>query len=104
MKEETKFLSVTLTELRSLIKHELKFYGNEPVEDPVLISLEPGRFQPSKQLSVSEMVGLSGDIILRKVKRGEFPKPVQLHKKRIAWKRRDVIEWIRRLPYISTNK
>lgn len=87
--QETKF---TLTELEGLIKHQLKLFNSHAIEeDPILIKLN----------TVAEMTCLSEGIVLSKMKKGEFPKPVKVHKMRLAWKKRDVINWIKELPYVQ---
>lgn len=44
--------------------------------------------------TVFAMVGLSDTTIWRMERRGEFPRRKQLSKNRVAWSRKDIIDWI----------
>lgn len=44
--------------------------------------------------TVFAMVGLSDTTIWRMERRGEFPRRKQLSKNRVAWVRKDIIDWI----------
>lgn len=54
---------------------------------------------PTKRLlkisEVCDFVGLSRATIYRRVDSGDFPRPVQLSARRIAWLTREVTEWFR---------
>ena len=42
---------------------------------------------------VEEIVGLCRSTIFRKVRAGDFPKPLLLGKRHIAWEPEDIAEW-----------
>lgn len=44
--------------------------------------------------TVFAMVGLSDTTIWRMERRGEFPRRKQLSKNRVAWIKKDIIDWI----------
>ena len=89
-KDKITFLPVTLTDLENLVKHQIRLFHGQ-LNDALIIKINV----------VSDMTCLSEGIIMSKVKRGEFPEPVMTHRNRMAWKRRDVIDWISQLPYIQ---
>lgn len=44
--------------------------------------------------TVFAMVGLSDTTIWRMERRGEFPRRKQLSKNRVAWVKKDIVNWI----------
>ncbi len=53
---------------------------------------------------VLEIVGLGKTNLYGKLKRGEFPAPLRLGKRAIAWKQSDIQEWINTLPLVGECK
>ncbi len=45
---------------------------------------------------LSERLGVSESTIRRMVKRGEFPKPIQMSTRAVRWRESDVMEWLDR--------
>ena len=43
---------------------------------------------------VLRLTGLSRSTVYRKLKEGDFPRPVQLGKRAVAWRESDLIDWI----------
>lgn len=53
--------------------------------------------QPTALLSLRDVVALTTlrrSTLQRSIDRGEFPAPVQIGPRRIAWKRHEVIAWL----------
>lgn len=51
---------------------------------------------------VIKLTGIGSAVqILRLRKEGKFPQPVRIGKREIAWRRSDLMEWIRALPPIA---
>ena len=44
---------------------------------------------------VSVAIGMKRSWILQKTKDGEFPKPIKLGERAVAWRESDIIEWIK---------
>ncbi len=44
--------------------------------------------------TVFQMVGLSDTTIWRMERKGEFPRRKQLSRNRVAWVKKDIIEWM----------
>ena len=44
--------------------------------------------------AVISLIGMKRSWILQKVKDGEFPKPLRLSPRAVAWRQSDVMEWI----------
>ena len=61
----------------------------------------PAHIEP-ELLRVPEVIKLTGirsaNQILRLRKEGSFPLPVKIGKREIAWRRGDLMEWIKNLP------
>lgn len=51
-----------------------------------------------RQPEVSRRVGLARSTIYKKMKEGDFPPPVRLTNNTVAWRERDVEEWIESRP------
>jgi len=47
-----------------------------------------------RQKNLLPIIGFSAPTLWRKVKAGEFPKPVKLGKNMTAWKMADINKWI----------
>jgi prophage regulatory protein len=47
---------------------------------------------------VSLLTGLSGPSLHRKSKSGEFPAPVQLSERAMAWREAEVLDWMKARP------
>ncbi|TXI10874.1 MAG: AlpA family phage regulatory protein [Polynucleobacter sp.] len=47
-----------------------------------------------RQKNLLPIIGFSAPTLWRKVKSGEFPKPVKLGKNMTAWKMADINQWI----------
>ena len=47
---------------------------------------------------VLRLTGLSRSTLYRKLKEGDFPRPVQLGKRAVAWRESEVIAWINGRP------
>lgn len=64
----------------------------------------PKHIEP-ELLRVPEVIKLTGIgsavQILRLRKEGKFPQPVKIGKREIAWRRGDLMEWIKSLPPIA---
>jgi prophage regulatory protein len=43
---------------------------------------------------VIDMTGLARSTIYAKVQAGEFPRPLKISHRHVAWKRQDIISWI----------
>ena len=50
---------------------------------------------------VLEIIGLVKTNLYGKLKRGEFPVPLKLGKRAVAWKQSDIEEWINTLPQVD---
>ena len=50
---------------------------------------------------VLRLTGLSRSTLYRKLKANEFPKPVKLGKRAVAWRESEVIDWINGSPPAS---
>ena len=53
--------------------------------------------------TVIAMTGLSRSTIYERMKRGEFPRSVQLSVRHVAWREREVLDWIETLPTCQGN-
>lgn len=51
-----------------------------------------------REPEVAKFIGVSTSTVRRLVNRGEFPKPVKIGGKLIAWRSAEVQRWIDRLP------
>lgn len=47
---------------------------------------------------VEELVGLSRSTLYEMMSRGEFPRPLRIGKRAVAWKQSTVIEWLSQRP------
>ncbi|PTX38381.1 AlpA family transcriptional regulator [Gemmobacter caeni] len=56
---------------------------------------DPNRLLRAKQ--VAEMTGLSVSTFYAQIRRGEFPKPLQLSPNAVAWRYGDIVGWINSL-------
>ena len=43
---------------------------------------------------VEKMVGLKRSAIYKKMERGEFPKPVRIGERAVAWRLSEIIKWM----------
>jgi prophage regulatory protein len=50
---------------------------------------------------VVSLVGLSRSTLINRLKNGNFPQPVRLSARRIAWLESDVMNWINSLPKVG---
>lgn len=50
---------------------------------------------------VMRLTGLSRSTIYRMVNRGEFPAPVEDGQRAVAWRKREVVDWIEERPTVS---
>jgi len=50
---------------------------------------------------VLRLTGLSRSTLYRKIKAGEFPRPVKLGKRAVGWRESEVIAWINGRPPAS---
>lgn len=60
---------------------------------------DPNRLLRREQ--VKEMTGLSVSTFYAKIRRGEFPKPLQTSKGRVAWRYSDIVGWINSLQEVA---
>ena len=44
--------------------------------------------------AVISLIGMKRSWILQKVKDGEFPKPLRLSPRAVAWREREILKWI----------
>ena len=44
--------------------------------------------------AVISLIGMKRSRILQKVKDGKFPKPLRLSSRAVAWREREILEWI----------
>lgn len=51
---------------------------------------------------VCEVTTLSRATIDRKCKAGEFPMPIQISKRRVAWRAEDVLGWVASRSHVSS--
>jgi len=47
---------------------------------------------------VCERTALSRSTVYEKIRKGEFPPPVKLGERAVAWREADVVEWLNALP------
>ena len=67
----------------------------EHAQSPIAAALAD-RLLPFKR--VLEVTFLSRATLYRKIKDGSFPAPLKIGRSRIAWRERDIVDWIARHP------
>ena len=67
----------------------------EHAQNPIAAALVD-RLLPLKR--VLEVTSLSRATLYRKIEDGSFPAPLKIGRSRIAWRERDIIDWIARQP------
>ena len=53
--------------------------------------------QMLRRKQVEALTGLSRSTIYAEMKRGTFPKPVRLSRRAVAWRAKDITEWVSNL-------
>ena len=59
-----------------------------------------------KILKIRDVVlvtGMCKTLVYRKMKEGDFPKPVRLSERSVGWREEDVDEWIRTRPSVCVG-
>lgn len=51
-----------------------------------------------RRREVERLVGLSRSTIYAMMRRGQFPLPIRLSARAVAWRRRDLEDWLARRP------
>ena len=67
----------------------------EHAQSPIAAALAD-RLLPFKR--VLEVTSLSRATLYRKIGDGSFPAPLKIGRSRIAWRERDIVDWIARQP------
>ena len=70
----------------------------EHAQSPIAAALAD-RLLPFKR--VLEVTSLSRATLYRKIGDGSFPAPLKIGRSRIAWRERDIVDWIARQPRTS---
>lgn len=97
---ELQVLQRHVTNFKSqLIKREVAYKSLLKVTEPT-ISVEsqpPKEHEPNSFIRIKdviEMVGLSRSSIYKYVSEGEFPSPIKLSERSVAWRRGDIDAWV----------
>jgi len=61
--------------------------------------MDQNRLLRAKQ--VADMTGLSVSTFYAKIRRGEFPKPLQTSPNTVAWRYSDIVGWINSLQEVA---
>ena len=67
----------------------------EHAQSPIAAALAD-RLLPFKR--VLEVTSLSRATLYRKIGDGSFPAPLKIGKSRVAWRERDIVDWLARQP------
>ena len=67
----------------------------EHAQSPIAAALAD-RLLPFKR--VLEVTSLSRATLYRKVADGSFPAPLKIGKSRVAWREKDIVDWLARQP------
>lgn len=59
---------------------------------------EPKSRQLIRMLDVMDMTGMARSTIYAKIKEGQFPRPLKISHRHVAWDKQDVVAWIEALP------
>lgn len=73
------------------------------ISDNFLKDLPRDGYSRQSQL-IPHIVPFSPATLWRKVRTGDFPKPIKLSKRVTAWKNSDVLEWLDNLHQAATAK